>query len=229
MPRVTAAAKAAAKRRAKAQAKRRSQPITLSNIKRSCRQAAVRTFNTLAVEMSLDAQSLDAKAPSDRLLEQYLRLLSRRCVVDPAKASFYTAVRKWVDNGGRLPGALRLAAGGELVDEAADGGATVTLEMPSAVPRHKVLAVGFELKSKAFMCTHDSRAFTRETWPTYRAWACALGRRLATRGWAACMEVSENAQSESLTDDKVLQRHREKAKGPEAKGPMGPRAKRPRG
>ena len=82
-----------------------------------------------------------------------------------------------VENAGKLPGTMRLRAdAGGLLDEGATDEDASSWETPSVVPRHKVLVTSFELKSKAFMCTHNSRAFAPETWSRYRAWARSFAR-----------------------------------------------------
>ena len=90
-----------------------------------------------------------------------LRVLNRRCVDDGHKVKLRDAVKKWVDNRGNLPDGLSMSPGDGELQVAADA-----VETASVIPHHKVLLSTFELKSKAFMLTYNSRGAARLMGPT---------------------------------------------------------------
>ena len=199
------------RRSAKAKAKARAVSLAISNSKKTQRRLAVKVFNELADELSLGGERLDPKALDKAQLEKQLRLLNRRCTTDPLHARFDQAVRQFVGNAGSLPEGVTLANGQEEGAQAAtllfddDGQSLPRSAEERLVPRHKVLKAGFRLHSKAFMLTHNSRSFTRETWSTYRSWTEALAKKYGASAWAACLEESEHARGSVET--KVYHAH----------------------
>ena len=91
----------------------------------------------------------------------------------------------WVDSRGALPDGVRLSPGGVGVQVAPDN-----VETPSLVPHHQVLLTTFELKSKAFMLTYNSRSFKVEDWGRFLLFVKKLRKALGARAYAASLEQS---------------------------------------
>ena len=167
-----------------------------SNRRAVARRSAATTFNTLGATFGVDLPPLKRRAVTSASLGTLLRTLNKRCTAEPHRSTFAGAVSKWVENGGRLPEGMRR------IDPAAPSADVLSVDasagvpndnVAAAVPNHKVLQSHFVLKSKAFMLTHNSRVFVRDTWPAYRDWAHQLWLRYAATAWAACFEQSKNA------------------------------------
>ena len=150
-------------------------------------------MNVLLDELVIGIDKIDPKNVDASRLERILRLLNRRCTGVILHLRFSAAVSKWVDNGGALPDSMSFVNGSL---QAADGDQVTADEAaPPLVPRHKVLQVNFRLHSKAFMLTHNSRAFTPAVWSRYLAWVQEFHQRFGSTAWAACLEISEHATS----------------------------------
>ena len=188
---------AAAKQKAlaaRAAAARKKSANNSSNLRRLNRRAAVVALNKLGEDCALNVPALKQKDVDLSRLDQFLRVLNRRCAVEPQRTTFAEAVEKWVANGGKLPDGMRFANAALVEDETA---APARDELP-VVPRHKVLAADFRLHSKAFMVTHNSECFSRNSWKAYRKWAVGFAKKFGARAWAACWEKSTHAQNAAL-------------------------------
>ena len=142
------------------------------------RRAALCDLNALADEVGAGAVQLDTRtcAPAD--VERAIYIVQARCQEAALAQRLRLAVQRWVDNGGKLEAQLAPA---------------VDLESPSTVPKHKVLLPEFELRSKAFMLTYNSRSLKRESWPAFRDFISTLKGRIGARAWAANLEESLHA------------------------------------
>jgi len=95
----------------------------------------------------------------------------------------------WVANGGVLSAPLAPAE---------------EVPAPPAAPvvaRHKLLDASYVLKSKAFMLTYHSRAWTRATWARFETWLRRVRRELGARAWAGCLEVTPRSRGSTSTAD----------------------------
>ena len=169
-------ARGSVKAKAKATSERESRKTTRTGLRR----AAVKEINRLLKDLSLDELLLTPKSVEVNALGRALRVLEKRCV---DRAGLRAAVEKWCSNGGKLPGGITLAE--DAVEAMSDDE-----ENNPLVPGHRVLKATYELKSKAFMLTYNSRAFTPETWSNFRSFIEALHAKLGSRAYAACMEES---------------------------------------
>ena len=205
----------APKRRSpKAKAKARSVSLGISNERRGQRQAALRLLNGIAEDASLGTEPLDPRNPDTDHLEKNLRLLNRRCTVNPLHDRFDAAVRQFVNNSGKLPDGMTLApqlpsgaAAGAILTDGLGQPIHGDADAAPQVPRHKILKTGFRSKSKAFMLTHNSRSFTRATWDTYRCWARSLCDFFGAKAWSACLELSEHASGAAVAQTQVFHAH----------------------
>ena len=145
MPPKRAAAKSKAK--AKAQAM-----IETKNARRNQRQAACRSLNDLALEVSSGVAVLDVRVATGPDVQAMVRHLERRSLTDDQLARLRAAAALFRDNGGsfQVP----------LVDDEGLAGVPV--------PKHRVLQPSFELKSKAFMLTYNGLAITTQTWTAFK-------------------------------------------------------------
>ena len=187
--------KARAKPRGKAAALRRLKvQLAASNAHLGQRRAAARELNKLVAEVVPSLEKLDPKNVDKAVFEKHLRQLNRRCTEGVLRARFETAVLQWVNNKGKLPEGVSVAAAAGVTEpvclEAEDEDLQTGI---SVLPRHKVLLANYTLKSKAFMLTHNCRLFTKATWPGYRDWVRGLSKKYQAKAWAACLERSENA------------------------------------
>ena len=85
-----------------------------------------------------------------------------------------------------LPGSSPAAAAGTATAEGDEASAAV-------LQRHRLLEAGYQMKSKAFMLTLNSRTFKPETWPAFRDWVVERRGALGASRWAACLEESLHA------------------------------------
>ena len=103
-------------------------------------------------------EKLDPKNVDKAVFEKHLRQLNRRCTEGVLRARFETAVLQWVNNKGKLPEGVSVAAAAGVTEpvclEAEDEDLQTGI---SVLPRHKVLLANYTLKSKAFMLTHNCR------------------------------------------------------------------------
>ena len=160
---------------------------------KSCRQArrrqAVRLLCSLGVEVQLAAPPLPTKSAKGPDVERFIRLLETRCQEPALLDRLRKAAKQWSDNGGHLSrGLVTEGAEAQLVDNAAP------------VTQHKVLLHGFTLQSRAFMLTYNNRSWTRTQWPAFNTWVKTLSKKLGSRAWAACMEVSMHAAAPAATE-----------------------------
>ena len=191
--RAKAAAQAKAGPKAKAAPPRRRAPparaelVLRANACLSARRKAIRDVNALLNDLGLESLHLQPKDIDRAQFARALRVLNRRCQ-DPHKTRLRAAVDRWVQNRGHLPDGVHLRADGGGVEAAADD-----VETPSVIPHHQVLVSSFALKSKAFMVTYNSDAFTLDTWPAFKAHMDAFHRHHGSKACAACLEESMHA------------------------------------
>ena len=111
------------------------------------RRAALQDLNTLADELGAAAVQVHVKTVAAAEVERTIYVVQARCRTAELLARLRAIVDKWVANGGKLQAELAPA---------------VDLETPSALAKHKVLLPEFELKSKAFTLTYNSRSVQKE-------------------------------------------------------------------
>ena len=99
-------------------------------------------------------------------VERTIYVVQARCRTAELLARLRAVVDRWVANGGKLQAELAPA---------------VDLETPSALAKHKVLLPEFEIKSKAFMLTYNSRSVQKEMWPAFRDFVSGLKGRIGAR------------------------------------------------
>ena len=109
-------------------------------------------------------------------------LLERRVVSDGQLERLRAAAKAFADNGGELSS--------EVV---AEDNSTSPF-----VPKHRVLASFFKLKSKAFMLTYNSRGIAMTSWEPFRKFVEALAKTWGARAWAACLEKSLHSETPDL-------------------------------
>ena len=146
--------RAAAKAKAAALAAR----VATSNARRDRRREACRALNQLANELGVGHAGLDAKEASGSEVERLIRLLERRVREDGPLERLRGAAKAFADNGGELSA--------EVVSEEAS--------LSPFVPKHRVLASFFKLKSKAFMLTYNSNDFAVATWAPFRQFSQSI-------------------------------------------------------
>ena len=63
---------------------------------------------------------------------------------------------------------------------------------PEAPPlgMHEVLKKGYNLESRAFMMTYNSKDFSRSTWERLPVWTRRLAKKIGASKWAACLELT---------------------------------------
>jgi hypothetical protein len=148
------------------------------NNRRRAREAAVKALNTLALEHGLP--QLPVKS-SWRFVQRFIRKVQAASTCADAAARLFTAASAWCDNGGHLEGTLAPAQ--PAPPSGMDG---------PMVPKHKVFAPRFRLRSHAFMLTYNSKALTKEAWPRLHTFTADTAQRLGTTAWAACLEETSN-------------------------------------
>ena len=179
MPPKRATAKAAAK--AKAQAKRKAN-LAHANRRRAARRRAVKSLNALAVECGAEQAQVDAKEARPAEMERLVRILEGR-MNDPTRLQQLRDVAKeWLAHGGTISKPL--------LEE--------DHSRPPNVSLHRVLQTSYELKSKAFMTTYNSRPFIPSIWPAFRDINIALKTKFGRRAWGACLEKSEAAAAQDV-------------------------------
>jgi len=159
---------------------------TRSNARNMARRKAVRVFNDLAGEVGLKPVKLKA---TSFVVEALLKILDPRCRDSGRPERLRAAVSDYVASGGVLTTPLSLpAAAGAIApsdkEQDADG------DPPPPIQQHKLFEKGFQLNSKAFMLTFNSRSFTEDTWERFLGWVRDKQRSLGARRWAACLEES---------------------------------------
>ena len=123
--------------------RRRAAQVATSNTRKAQRGAAIQSLNNLVAHLDLGCERLNVKAWSKAAFAKVLRVLARRCTADADAAALRQALTAYTLNGGALPEGMVLTE--------------VALELPDDtspvpyVPRHRVLATTFQLKSCAFM------------------------------------------------------------------------------
>ena len=133
------------KARSRARAKARpAQRVANGNDRRGRRREAVRALNGLCSEVGLGHAVVDAKAAESAAVESLVRLLERRDLSGGRLDRLRAAAKAFLDNGGVFAA--------EVATEA---------NTAPVVLRHKVLALGFKLKSKAFMLTYNGASRLR--------------------------------------------------------------------
>ena len=167
--------------RAKAKAQAPARRVASGNARRGRRREAVRALNELCSEVGLGHAVLDAKAAEAAAVENLVRLLERRDLSGGRFDRLRTAAKAFLDNGGVFA-------------------AEVATEANTAplVLRHKVLAPGFKLKSKAFMATYNGAVIVPETWQAFRKFVADAARALGAHAWAACLEKSLHSATPGL-------------------------------
>ena len=131
-------------------------------------------MNALAVEAFAGQAAVEPKTATATQVEGLVKLLERRLHSNAELTQLQAATRTWSDNGGKLSS--------DVVEE----------DIGSApyVLRHRVLRPSFKLKSKAFMLTYNSEAFSVESWGRFKDFVVGLATRFGARAWAACLEKS---------------------------------------
>ena len=124
--------------RARAKAQAPARRVASSNVRRGRRREAVRALNELCSEVGLGHAVVDAKAAEAATVKGLVRLLERRDLSGGRLDRLRTAAKAFLDNGGVFAAEVATAA-----------------STAPFVLRHKVLAPGFKLKSKAFMATYN--------------------------------------------------------------------------
>ena len=128
--------RAAAKAKAAALAAR----VAVSNGRRDRRRDACRVLNQLANELGVAQAAVDAKGAGGAEVDRFIRLLERRVRSDGQLDRLRAAAKAFADNGGELSS--------EVVAEDSSSS--------PLVPKHRVLASFFKLKSEAFMLTYNN-------------------------------------------------------------------------
>lgn len=161
----------------KAKAKTAARALRRSlNSRRNARHAAVREINALAADVGATPVRRVRKATPAQI-ETLVRILQRRMQTPGEADRLRGPVERWVENGGQFSVDLAPAPGPE--------------DPPLA--RHKVLAPGYRLKSRAFMLTYNKGVFTMDNWSAYEEFIRGLHERLGSHAWAACLEHSSEA------------------------------------
>ena len=119
-----------------------------SNARCDRRRDACRGLNQLANELGVGQAAVDAKGASGAEVDHLMRFLERRVLSNGQLDCLRAAAKAFADNGGELSS--------EVVSE--DNSTS------PFVPKHRVLASFFKLKSKAFMLTYNSRGIALATW-----------------------------------------------------------------
>ena len=206
--RAKAAAQAKAGPKAKAAPARRRAPparaqlVLRANACLSARRKAIRELNALLNDLGLESLHLQPKDIDRTPFARALRVLNRRCQEPEQKARLRAAAERWVENRGQLPDGVHLRADGGGLEAAPDH-----VETPWLIPHHQVLVSTFALKSKAFMVTYNSDAFTPETWPAFKAHMDGFHRKHGSKAFAACLEQSLHAAPSDASADPVEKYH----------------------
>ena len=167
---------------AKAKAKALALRISTSNSRRDRRRDACRGLNHLANEVGVGQAAVDAKGATGAEVDALIRLLEKRLLSDGQLERLRGAAKAFADNGGELSA--------EVVSEASS--------TSPALPKHRVLASFFKLKSKAFMLTYNSRGISPATWGPFQKFVVDLARTWGARAWAACLEKSLHSETPDL-------------------------------
>ena len=130
----------------------------------------MKDLNALAEAKGMRSSQLPVTTATNGQVERLVRLLDARCEGPDTRHRLRTAAAQWEQNGGQFS-----------TEVVAEDDFAVSL-----VVRHRVLKANFELKSRAFMLTYNSRSFTLETWVPFRAFVVSLRARFGARAWAAC-------------------------------------------
>ena len=193
--------------KAKAKAKHRRAPSTAvsgsaaRNDRQKKRREAVHLLNGLADEVGCEKVSVKSASAT---VEVLVGKLDPRCQDAGRPARLRSAVEAYLANGGTFSVPLLASPdGGDLAAEPCDDDG----DAPAPVLRHRLLAPGFRLKSKAFMLTYNSRAFAEATWSKFLLWVRNKRQSLGARRWAACIELSEQAAAASDGMTKVFHLH----------------------
>ena len=162
------------------------------------REVAVRSFNSVALELRLS--TLSSRPSADAVTQLWVRLC--KAAVPAHYETLETARKEWLQNngGGLLPANLLHGQAFDDVDhgsEVLDGHRTLAAAPP--VPKGK--KAGFRLRSKAFMLTFNSTAFKEgtELWDEFLEWVRGRATAHGATEWSAALERSTN----SSADDRV--------------------------
>ncbi len=187
-----------AKRRAKAPPPHPPKWVADGNARSLQRRKAVQDLNALAKEVG--AKTVKAKSASVAV-EALVRRLEPRCQSGDLPERLRAAATIYLDNGGVFSTAVlppvSAAPPADASATARPGDSHIDPDTAPPLLRHRLLEPGFRLKSKAFMLTFNSKAFTEATWPLFLSWVGRKCRELGARRWAACLERSENSQQRS--------------------------------
>ena len=167
---------------AKAKAAALAARVAHANARRDRRRDACRALNQLANELGVGQAAVGAKGASGAEVDRFIRLLERRVLSDGQLERLRAAAKAFADNGGELAS--------EVV---AEDNSTSPF-----VPKHRVLASFFKLKSKAFMLTYNSRGITMASWEPFRKFVVELAKTWGARAWAACLEKSLHSETPDL-------------------------------
>lgn len=165
------------------------------------RRSSLAMLNALAAELCLGVVPLLLKETRGKVVTARVCMLERRCQNDGLAKRLRDAVEQFVNNGGKLlrdvvpvaqaqsalQGSSGAAAGTELCANNLD---TNESTVSAVVPLHRVLEGSFQLQSKAFMLTYNSRHFSADCWKRFESHVCSLHNSLKARGWAATLEES---------------------------------------
>ena len=163
--------------------------VTASNDRNLRRRAAVALMNGLAREVGVRPIRVKSKNVG---VERLVRLLEARCQCGDLPARLRAAAASYLAAGGVFSTPLMPSTVGP-DDADGDGVDGHDGDAPPHVQRHRLLEVGFQLNSKAFMLTYNSASFGEATWPAFLAWVRGKRKELGASRWAACLEKSEHA------------------------------------
>jgi len=174
--------------RRRAQPKRKAKKQALKTERQDARRAAVKALNVIAAELGV--ATLPVHTVGQKVQKLIKRLQACRITEDTANR-LREAAAQWQSTGGYLDGVVVPAAGAEVAS--AEESCTEEPQGDPVVSRHKVLIVGYRLRSRAFMLTYNSRSFTKHTWHLFRQFCQETARRMGAAAWAACFEESLHA------------------------------------
>ena len=138
--------------------------VQTSNARQRERRTALALLNELADDVGVRKIRAKSKAVA---VEQFVRILEKRCHTDDRHERLRAAVELYTENGGVFSVPLETAPDiPSYTDMQEDGECS---DIPH-VQQHRVLQAGFRIKSKAFMLTFNSLTITMETWPAFRKW-----------------------------------------------------------
>ena len=125
----------------------------------------MKAMNELAHEIGAASAQIGVKEAAGPQAERLVVFLESRVGSAVRLNRLRNAAKLWLDNGGPFSRPLLDAE----------------LSIPSSVSRHKVLQPMYELKSKAFMLTYNSREFVPTTWTGFREFVIGLQKKFGAR------------------------------------------------